>query len=92
MVRQFADEADRIAEQDAAPVLDVPLAGARVQRRKQFVLDVDAGAGQGVHQRALAGVGVADERDGMFLAAAGHFALLARLHFVRADALRSRMR
>ena len=31
----------------------------------------DAGAGQRVHQRALAGVGVADQRDGVLLAAAG---------------------
>ena len=84
MVRQVADEADRVAEQDAAPLLDVPLAGARVERREELVLDVDAGPGQGVHERALAGVGVADQRDGMFLAAAGHLALLARLHLVQA--------
>ena len=58
-----------------------PLPRARVERRKQLVLDVDAGAGQGVHQRALAGVGVADQRDGMLLAAAADLALLAGLHF-----------
>ena len=80
MMRQIADEADRIAEQNAAPILEVPLPRARVQRREQLVLDVDAGAGQGVHQRAFAGVGVADQRDRMFLAAAAHLALLARLH------------
>ena len=37
------------------------------------------GVGQGVHQGALAGVGVADERDGGHVAPAGDLALLAGL-------------
>ena len=57
-------------KQHPAPVLEVPLPGARVERGEQLVLDVDAGPGQRVHQRALAGVGVADQRDGVLLAAA----------------------
>src|SRR5439155_18174440 len=39
----------------------------------------DAGAGEGVHQSALARVRVADERNGMLLAAAEDLALLADL-------------
>ena len=63
-VRQVADEADRVGEQDLAAAPEPPLAGAGVERGEELVLDQDAGVGQGVHQGALAGVGVADERDG----------------------------
>ena len=41
--------------------------------------DVHVGAGQGVQERALAGVGVADQRDGHLAAAGGHLALAAAL-------------
>ena len=36
----------------------------RIERREELVLDQHAGRGEPVHQRRLAGVGVADERDG----------------------------
>ena len=68
MVRQIADEADRVAQQHPAPIRQPPLPGARVERGKELVLGQDAGAGQGVHQRAFAGIGVADQGDGMLLA------------------------
>ena len=41
MVRQLADETDRVGEQNLAQVRDVPLPGARVERGEEFVLDVD---------------------------------------------------
>ena len=44
------------------------------------------GTGQRVQQRALAGVGVADERDRHPVGAGGHFALLAAKHFVEVAA------
>ena len=73
LVRQAADEADGVGDQVLAPVL---LEGARgrVERLEQPVLDRDAGAGERVQQRRLAGVGVAGQRDRRLLAAA---ALLA---------------
>ena len=76
-VRQVADEADRVGEQGLAAAAEPPAAGAGVERREQLVLDQDAGLGQRVHQRALAGVGVADQRDGRHVAPAGDLALLA---------------
>ena len=60
-VRQVADEADRVGEQGLAAPLEPPLAGAGVERREEPVLDQHPRAGQGIHQRALAGVGVADQ-------------------------------
>src|SRR5262249_7884609 len=84
VVRQIADEPDRVAEQDARPVLETPLARARVERGEELVLGEYPGAGQHVHQRALAGVGVADERNGVLLAAGRDPALLAGLPLAQA--------
>ena len=42
--------------------------------------------GEFVEQRALAGVGVADERDGHLIGAGGDFAFLAAEHFVEIGA------
>ena len=78
-VRQVADEPDGVGQQDVAAAAELPAAGAGVERGEELVLDQDARVGQGVHQRALAGVGVADERDGRHVAPAGDLALLARL-------------
>ena len=61
------------------PPAEPPLAGPGVERGEELVLDEHAGVGQGVHQRALAGVGVADQRDGRRVAPAGDLALLAGL-------------
>ena len=62
-----------------AAAAEPPAAGPGVERREQLVLDQHAGLGQRVHQRALAGVGVADQRDRGHVAAAGDLALLPRL-------------
>ena len=75
-VRQVADEADRVGEQGLPAPLEPPLAGAGVERGEELVLDQHARVGQGVHQRALAGVGVADQRDGRHVGPAGDLALL----------------
>src|SRR5690349_12319943 len=84
MVRQIADEADGVRQQDSAPVRQAPLPGARVERREELVLDIDRRAGELVHQRALAGVGVTDERDRVLLITALDLALLARLYVAEA--------
>src|SRR5579884_1087522 len=84
MVRQITDETDGIAEQNAIPVLESPLPRARVQRREQLILNMDASPGQCVHERAFAGVGVADQRNGVFFAAAAYLAFFACLHFDQA--------
>ena len=78
-VRQVPDEADRVGQQRRAAAPEPPLAGPGVERGEQLVLDQHPGVGQGVHEGALAGVGVADERDGRERAPAGDLALLARL-------------
>jgi hypothetical protein len=53
------DEADRVGEGELAPVRRLARRVVGVQRREQLVLDQDAGAGQPVEQRRLAGIGVA---------------------------------
>ena len=78
-VRQVADEPDGVREQDVPAPAEPPAPGPGVERGEELVLDQDAGVGQGVHQRALAGVGVADQRDGRHVAPAGDLALLAGL-------------
>ena len=78
-VRQVADETNRIREQPAAAAAEPPPPGARVQCREQLVLDQHAGLGEGVHERALARVGITDQRDRRDVIAAGDFALLPRL-------------
>ena len=86
VMRQIADETDGIAQKHFAPVGEPPLPRARVERREELVLDVDAGAGEGVHEGALAGVGIADKGNDVLFAAAGDFALLALLHVGKAIA------
>ena len=86
MVRQIADETDCIAEQHPSPLFQMPLPGARVESGEEFILDIDAGSGQSVHQRTLAGVGVADQRYGMLCAPATDFAFFACLDFNQATA------
>jgi hypothetical protein len=48
-VREFADEANGIAEKDSAPVFDVPLPRARVERGKKPVLHEHGSAGEPIH-------------------------------------------
>ena len=83
MVRQIANEADGVAQAAPGPSPCKCHCRVRVSSvEKSLSSTYDAGPGERVHQRALAGVGVADERDGVLLAAAAHFALLAGLHLV----------
>ena len=60
--RQLLDEAHGVGEEDGAPVRQLDAPGERVQRGEELVLCEDLGAGEGAHERALAGVRVADER------------------------------
>ena len=64
----------------------MPLPRARIQRGKKFILDIHAGPGQGVHQGAFAGVGVADQGNRVFLAAAAYLTFFAGLNFNEAGA------
>ena len=86
VVRQIADEPDRVAQQHRPPAGQLPAARAGVERGEQRVLHEHVGAGQHVHQRALAGVRVADQRDGHQVAPGGDFALLAALDGVQLPA------
>ena len=80
-MRQVTDEADRVGQKRIPAATELPAASARVESREQFIFDQDARLGERVHERALAGVGVADERDGRHIAATGDLAFLARLNF-----------
>src|SRR5437899_11193760 len=79
MVRQITDESDGIAEKHSAPVFQMPLPGARIERGEKLVFDIHIGPGQGVHQGALAGVGVADQGNRVFLVTAAYFPFFASL-------------
>ena len=64
-VRQIADEAHRVGQRDAAADLrQEQLARGGVERGKQLVGRITARLDQGIEQRRLARVGVADQRDG----------------------------
>ncbi len=63
VLRQLADEADGVGDHHLALLGEAQAARARVERGEQLVLGEHVGAGQRVEQRALAGVGVADDRD-----------------------------
>ena len=75
IVRQLADEADGVGEHDRRGAGHVDPAQRRVERREQLVGGERLGAGEAVEQRRLAGVGVADERDGAHRGAAPRAAL-----------------
>ena len=69
-VGQLVDEPDRVRDQDARVRLRVQRAHGRVEGREQLVGDVDLAAGERPHERRLAGVRVADQRDPAHVAAA----------------------
>ena len=71
MVRQAADKADGIHQNDLQTAGQHQLAGRRVQRRKQHVGFKNLLAAQRVQQTRLADVRVADQCDH------GHIVLLA---------------
>ena len=62
LVRQAADEADRVGDEIAAAVV-LEAARGRVERLEQAVVDRDAGARERVQERRLADVRVPGERD-----------------------------
>ena len=63
-VRQAIDEADRVRQQDLRPVGQPHLAQQRIERDEQRVRDERFLPREAVEERRLAGVGVADQRDG----------------------------
>ena len=88
VVRQLVDEADRIGHDDGTARGKRHLAARRVEGGEEHVGGVDVRIGQGVEERALAGVGIANERDGRDLVAvpvAGGRGSLA-LHLVEVGA------
>ena len=80
LVRQPADEPDRVGHEVAAAVV-LERARRRVERLEEAIVHGDAGAGERVQQRGLADVGVAGEGDGWDLVPLARlpppFALLA---------------
>ena len=91
VVRQLVDETDRIGHDDVPPARQTDLPAGRVERGEQHVGDVDVRIGHGVEQRALAGVGVADEGHGgdlaMVAATRGGGAVAADVVEIGADLL-----
>ena len=58
-MRQLADKANRIAQQDLLRIRNALFARGRVERVKQTIVRFDARAGQLIEQRGLACIGVA---------------------------------
>jgi len=76
LVRQFAHEADRVGHHHVAHFrAQVQAARGGVEGGEQLVGDVHTGLGEGIEQRRLAGVGIADQRDRESLAAPARTAL-----------------
>ena len=64
LVRELVNEADRVGEQHGQALRKAELPNGRVEGREQAVLDQHAGARELVHERRLARVRVADQRQG----------------------------
>ena len=80
LVRQVADEADGVGQgHRAAQGFEVERAGGGVERGKQLVGGIGLGFDQGIEQRALAGIGIAHQRDPEGAAVAALVALGAAL-------------
>ena len=80
VVRQIADEAYGVAEEDFYAAVYFPVSGFGVEGGEEFIVGVGAGGGEGVEERAFAGVGVADDADGEVTGGAlGDFAGFAAL-------------
>ena len=69
---KVADEADCVAEEHRPPARQPPPPRPCVERGEELVLGQFVGAGERVEERALARVGVADERDRHAVVAGGH--------------------
>ena len=76
---QLLDEADRVREQHGVRLIEAAAAGGGVERLEEAVAGAHLGVGQRVYQGALAGVGVADQRDQGDAGAVAPAALLAAL-------------
>ena len=63
VVGEVADEANGVGEHDIDGAIDFPFAGAGHECGKELVVGVRATCGEGVEERALAGVGVANEAN-----------------------------
>ena len=63
MRRQVGDEADRVGQDDLASARQQQCAHGGIEGREEQVFGEDAGFGQPVEERRLAGIGVADQRD-----------------------------
>src|SRR5690606_1473676 len=61
--REVVDESHRVGEQNLPSTRQLDSSGRRVERGEELVLGEDLGTRNRVEQRALAGVGVADQRD-----------------------------
>ena len=75
IVREVADESDGVRQHDRFGAGHVEPAQRRVERREQLVGSVGARAGETIEKRRLAGVCIADERDGAHRGAAPRAAL-----------------
>ena len=82
-MRQLADKAYGVGQENFLRVGNALFSGSRVERIEQTVIRLDTGAGQRVEQRRLARVRVADDGDhgqlGLFALAALHRAHLPHL-------------
>ena len=83
MMRQLADEAYGIGQKDFLRIRNAFFTRGRVERIEQTVIRLDARTGQGVQQRGLARIRVADNGNqrqlGLFALAALHGAHLTHL-------------
>ena len=68
-VRQVADEAHRVGQDDVGPRPQMQPPGERIERGKELVGRQRPRTGEAIEQRGLAGVGVADQRHAQGLAA-----------------------
>ena len=60
--RQLVHEPDRVRQEDRRATGQGRAPGGRVERRERLVRDEHVGACEGVHERRLPGVRVADDR------------------------------
>jgi len=63
-VRETADEADGVGDEELVIAGEKELAGGGVEGGEEFVLGENVGAGEGVQEGGFAGVGVADDGGG----------------------------
>ena len=67
-MRQFADETDRIGEQERQ-ILDRHFSNGSIEGSKEFILREHIGLGEQIHEGGLTDIGITDERDAYHLSA-----------------------